>query len=210
MRRRRERADKPVHATASLLVTTAVTLIDEMPVDQITVEDVLTRSGVSKGSLYHHFDDFQDLIEHAMVFIFARTTHEGIAIFHAILEQSTSAAEFREKFLGAAHMMQGRDRMPQRALRIQTFALTEGNDRFRSILASEQLELTEGYVDLFTGAQKAGWVRTDFDPRALAVFVQASTIGLVIDDATEERVDPDAWRTFIELVFDKVVYSPES
>ncbi len=209
VRRRREPTDKPVHPTAALLVTTAVSLIDEMPVDQITVEDVLTRSGVSRGSLYHHFEDFQDLLEHAMVAIFARTTHEGISIFNAILEQSSTAAEFRERFLAAAHMLQAPDRMPHRALRIQTFALAQGNERFRSILAAEQLELTDGYVDFFTGAQKVGWARMDFDPRAFAVFVQACTIGMVIDDVTEEPVDTGAWRSLIESVFDRIVYSPE-
>ena len=56
-----------LHHTAEQLVDTALEIMETKPVDKVTVEEVLNRSGVARSSLYHHFEDFHHLMEVALI-----------------------------------------------------------------------------------------------------------------------------------------------
>jgi hypothetical protein len=83
--------------------------------------------------------------------------------------------------------------------------LTYSSPRFHDALGKEQERLTEAFIDLFKEAQNKGWMSTDIDARAAAVFVQAYTVGRVVDDIAPEKVDPDAWISLIMVVVDKAI-----
>ena len=58
---------KRVHPTKALLIATTVTLLDTKLPNEIAVDEILEASGISKGSLYHHFEDLGELLEIAQV-----------------------------------------------------------------------------------------------------------------------------------------------
>jgi hypothetical protein len=64
----------------------------------------------------------------------------------------------------------------------------------------EQERLTNTLVDAIEIAQEKGWVRTDLDARAIAVFLQAYTLGRAVDDVAVTKVDPEAWNKLIRAV----------
>ena len=68
----------------------AAVLIDEHGSQGFTVEQLLEKSNISKGSLYHHFDDFHDVIMQAQVLRFARYVEEDITALTNVLLASTS------------------------------------------------------------------------------------------------------------------------
>jgi hypothetical protein len=45
-------------------------------------------------------------------------------------------------------------------------------------------------------------VRTDVDPRAIAILIQAYTLGRIIDDVVDRKVDPDSWIDVIDRIAD--------
>ena len=56
-----------VHPTKALLISTTVKLLDTKLPNEIAVDEILETSGISKGSLYHHFEDLSELLEVAQV-----------------------------------------------------------------------------------------------------------------------------------------------
>jgi AcrR family transcriptional regulator len=58
-----ETTSKGEHSTRRTLIEVTSVLMDEKPLLQITSDQVLSASGVSKGSLYHFFADFDELLE---------------------------------------------------------------------------------------------------------------------------------------------------
>jgi len=72
---------------------TAVALLDERAPDEITVERVLSESGVSKGSLYHHYRDFNDLLDRAQVQRFTRLVDASIAMIAQVVDHATTPEE---------------------------------------------------------------------------------------------------------------------
>jgi len=73
------------------------------------------------------------------------------------------------------------------------------------MLGIEQERLTDSLADIVRELQARNWVRRSLDPRAVAILIQAYTIGRAVDDVTPNHVDPDAWVAVIDLVMDSVL-----
>ena len=58
---------KRLHPTRQTLIATVIELLETTSPEDIRVEQVLTPSGTSVGSLYHHFNDLADLIDQAII-----------------------------------------------------------------------------------------------------------------------------------------------
>jgi len=196
-------APKPIseegknHPTFDRLVLSTIELMKDFLVEEISTDMVLQHSGVSRGSLYHHFEDLSDLLETAMVSVFAETVDHNIALIRGLIDQAVDAADFyraTQQFNEVAQDPLRRESRFER-FRLVGFALT--NPRMSEKLAAEQARLTESYSDLFRMAQAKGWMHDDFDPRAAAVLIQAYTLGRSVDDLASEPVDPAAWNSLI-------------
>ena len=196
---------KSSHPTRDRLIETMAELLDGSDPEHITADQVLTTSGVSKGSLYHHFEDFEDLLEAALISRFSvnvDSTIDGLA-------QILATVESREELLFALRQTNAHDQAQSRAKfrleRARAAGLTYSSPRFHDALGVEQQRLTDAFTDLFTEAQNKGWMSRDINPMAAAVFVQAYTVGRVVDDIAQEKVDPETWTDLIMMVIDKAI-----
>lgn len=192
------------HPTRDRLIATMVELLDGDDPEHITAEQVLTLSGISKGSLYHHFDDFEDLIEAGLVFRFSRTVDESILGLTEMITHVSTKEELLEALKLFTKDSQDPSRRPYRLERARAAGMTFSSHRFQVTLGEEQQRLTEAFTDLFTEVQNRGWSRPGVDPMAAAVFVQAYTIGRLIDDISPEKISPEHWNTLIEMVIENV------
>lgn len=171
---------KSSHPTRDRLIETMAELLDGSDPEHITADQVLTASGVSKGSLYHHFEDFEDLLEAALISRFSvnvDATIDGLA-------QILATVKSREELVSALREANAHDQAQSRAKfrleRARAAGLTYSSPRFHDALGIEQQRLTDAFTDLFIEAQNKGWMSTDINPRAAAVFVQAYTVGRVL------------------------------
>jgi len=196
---------KTSHPTRDRLIETMVELLDGSDPEHITADQVLSASGVSKGSLYHHFEDFEDLLEAALIARFSVNVDVTIDTMSKILATVNSRDEMLEALRELNVYNQAQSRSSYRLERARAAGLTYSSPRFHEALGAEQERLTEAFIDLFKEAQNKGWMSTDIDARAAAVFVQAYTVGRVVDDIAPEKVDPDAWISLIMVVVDKAI-----
>ncbi|MFM7871298.1 MAG: TetR/AcrR family transcriptional regulator, partial [Actinomycetota bacterium] len=102
------------HPTKVTLVECTRNLVSRLGVDAVTVEMVLTDSGVSKGSLYHHFKDFDALIETVQVRSFSEFVDEGISFLEAALGSATSRDELRANLHAVIPLAHDPARAPHR------------------------------------------------------------------------------------------------
>ena len=195
---------RPVHPTKAKLLDTAVLMLNTMPVEAITTEALLERSGISRSSLYHHFSDFSDLLGAAEVVRFTHFVDISIDMLANSLE-ANDRADLRERLKVVTRKTQNLRIQHIRSRRVQVLAEAYRSERFRQLLGAEQERLTDALTDIIRELQARNWVVQELDPRAVAILIQAYTIGRAVDDITPNHVDPDAWVALIDNIMDSVL-----
>jgi AcrR family transcriptional regulator len=194
-----------MHPTKALLLDTAVSLIDEFGPQGFTVETLLETSKISKGSLYHHFHDFSDVIEQAQVARFSRYVDEDIAVLVDLLRSATSRGDLGAKFSlivqGAG--MAGRD--VARADRATILGMARHSKKFADGLALEQQRVTDVLTDIAREMQERGWINKELDAAVVATFVQAYSLGFVLNDITSNPISIEQWSAFISMMLSKIL-----
>jgi len=208
-RARQRKHERPVHPTWQLLLDTTVGLLDRLPPEELTSEQVLAESGVSRGSLYHHFEDFPELIVTAQVARFSLFVDRSIAALTDALESATGVDSLLVGLRQVTDATQAPERAGLRLERAGVIASAGSDERMRRMLGAEQARLTDALTELILRAQERGLYRSDFDARACAVLIQAYTLGRIVDDIVDERVDPSAWNDLIMRIISEVLASPD-
>lgn len=189
------------HPTRDALLQSAVELLDTNPADQVTMESVLVGSGISKGSLYHFFRDFTDLIDQAQIIRFARFVDVALGGLAAAILNTQS----KEEFLVAIKQVTSSTRGNVAIRSDWIWALGQATSRpeFREMLGAEQQRLTDGLADLVRVLQERGWFRSELDPSAISVLIQSYTIGKFVNDITPSQVEDEDWRFLLDSVIER-------
>jgi AcrR family transcriptional regulator len=192
-----------MHPTRERLLLTTVELMDTENPEKVGVEMVLEKSGISKGSLYHHFEDFPSLLEAALVYRFHRVVDSSVALIANTVATATTREEFFADMEKVTAITHSREMTAIRFERARALGHAGTSERFREALGVEQQRLTFAFTDLVREAQNQGWVTRDIDPMATAVFIQAYTIGKLIDEVTAEPVDEQEWLKLIHRMVER-------
>lgn len=198
---------KNFHPTRDALITTVVRLLETKNIEDIKVEEILSDSGISAGSLYHHFRDLADLIDHALV---ARFANYSLRNLDALVEL-TDVARDRESLsalLGAYNASQvAPDRADARNMRVQVVARAANDERFRALFLAEQDRIIGAVADLAREFQSRGLIDPTLDPTAIAVFFGIYNVGLVMNDLLSDPSSPDDLLTLMSRFVDRVLIS---
>jgi AcrR family transcriptional regulator len=204
-RPKRGRPRRSPHPTATLLLETAVELLDSVSIDELTISLVLEQSGVSYGSLYHHFSDISDLVEQAVVYRYSRRLKESVDAIRTLTD-AKDAKDFRVRAEALVEESIKPERSTNRLERIGLIGAMSGRPRLVALIASAQQLVTDQQAELISEFQQRGWMRTDLDPEALSGFIQAMLIGRVVDDVTERPVDPALWNAVALRAFRAILF----
>lgn len=183
----------------NLINAVLMLLTDHQPQD-ITIEMVLQRSGVSSGSLYHHFNDFGDLMDQALAAQYADFVMVGTAGMRNALDAASTAEEYEHNLHRLIEKSYALNTSRVRVLRANIAAQAATRPTLRKLVASEQSRLTQGLADIIREAQSLHWVRSDLDATALATFIQAYNLGRILDDISDPGLDNDAWIALVRHV----------
>lgn len=193
-----------MHATRQKLLATTLQLMETRRPEELTAELVLQRSEISKGSLYHHFEDFSDLLETALTELFSQSVDANSAMMRQIVETTGSAGECFKLLSEVTRATQSTEMYMLRAKRAGVLAMSASNARLAKKIAEAQDRLTQNYTQLFAVLQERGWMNTDFDPHAASILIQAYTVGKIVDDVANYRVPPEKWSSLIDSIVVKV------
>ena len=189
-----------LHETKQHLIQATSELMDEVSLEEISAAMVLERAGASKSSMYHFFEDFGDLLEATFLVRFAASVQASDHAIKEIIEKSTNKVDFFKALEKVTQVTQTRNNSAIRFQRARMLARSERNERFRKSLGDIQQQLTDSLTQAIKNAQDKGFVTTDFQPRTLAVFIQAYTLGKIVDDITANPMDDLDWERFITRV----------
>ncbi|MFM1951629.1 MAG: hypothetical protein RJA33_423 [Actinomycetota bacterium] len=193
-----------IHPTKAQLIRVTAEILEIKLPNEIAVDEILEKSGISKGSLYHHFEDLSELLEAAQVRRYSAWVDRSIEILISLLASANTREDLLIGLKKVTRLTQDPAYRSTRYSRARAIVNAEHSPRFQLALAAEQMRLTDALVDLIEEARNKGLYATDFDSRAGAVLVQAYTLGKMLDDFLPEPMDPDAWYELIDKVVEKV------
>ena len=193
------------HPTRVALLEVAKRLIAEHGADGFTVEMVLSESGISRGSLYHHFEDFPDLVGCALVEINRAYVDASIELTRAAIEGVRSREDFLAAIGSVTRELHSAARFKARIDRVRMIALCADDPTFRQRFGEAQAEIIETLTEVIRLAQERGWARSDFDPKALATFMSAYTLGVTLNDVSADPISYEAWNEIVRDIVSRFV-----
>jgi AcrR family transcriptional regulator len=186
--------------TRGRLLSTAVDMLDELQEKDVSAAEILRRTGIARGSLYHFWDSIGDLIEEAYLVRYSRYVEKSGAVITELLETCTTKEEFFAGLSKVTELTQDPMRKANRYERARILGMAEKNDKFRKALGEAQQGLTDLFTAQITEVQNRGWFNKDFDPRTVAVLIQAYTLGKIVDDVVENPMNSISWNDLIGLI----------
>ena len=189
-----------LHPTGVELVKACDRLLDIKRPDQINTEEILRESGISKGSLYHHFVDLPDLIETTLIYRYSKWIDLSIQRMSSLLSSAKSAKALKEALFQITFATQKDSLQNMRIERARIFAEAQQNSRLSEKLIAETERMTTSIEDLVREVIDRKLFKPGLNARAVAVFIQAYTLGLIVNDFTTNKVTFEDWTTLINQI----------
>jgi AcrR family transcriptional regulator len=196
------RRDGRSRSTRERVIDVVLELLEHGGESAVRIDDVRDRSGVSIGSIYHHFGDRDGLIVAGQLRRFARYAEAEIAALSTIVERSRDLDEFRRAIRQLTLRTASEVRVAERWGRIAVLGSTVGRPALLHEIRLLQTRITDEFQAHVAQGQARGFFRSDLDARATALFVEAYTLGLALNDLDEHAVSERAWEKVIWAVLD--------
>lgn len=176
------------------LVEVALRIILDRGIDALRVDDVVREVGVTKGSLYWHFEDRQGLIKAAIAEQIRRFSAETVAELSNAITQTSNKEQYLSRLIPYIVDPFNAQLVRERWGRLAILVETQNDPQLKEMMHDVQSRHLEVVVELMTDAQNRGYLRDDLDPRAVAVALSVINIGSnIIDVLGENAPKPDAW-----------------
>ena len=196
-----------IHPTKKALIETFLLLAEQQGFLKIRIENVLKQSGISKGSLYHHFTDFDDLVGEAKAQVFLSGAKRTVDNINFMVEQSKSAKDI--KTLGRALLSETLtvEGVRRRQMRARILGTAMDDPKLLEYVLTTQQWVTEEITEAVVSAKCKGLVKQDVDPHLSAVFVQTNVLGKIVDDVSYAPVKPDDWTDWVISILDYKIFA---
>ena len=190
------------HPTAQKLVDTVIEMLKTTPYNGIKSENVLARSGISRGPLYHHFVNFEDLIESAQTQIYLGSVTVWVTALASAIESSADADSARE---------QVRILVASESMKVSIQQLTQGIgiihnassiEKLHQRLGKTQEKLTQEWMKVYQLCIDKGWADSNIDSRAVAILIQAAFYGRILDNLSNVQMKSNDWIRALLRLFD--------
>lgn len=198
---------KHSHPTRDALIEAVVWLLETKNPEDIKLDEVLSLSGISSGSLYHHFGDLSGLIDQAMIARYSDDVDISISALTQMVSHATDASSLARGLLPTTERTQSPERSAQRLIRAQTMARAATNERFRTLFEPEQQRLNDAIADLVRELQSKGLFESSVDAEAAAVLIQAYNLGFIINDVSGKPVNQQSWVNLISRMLERTFFS---
>lgn len=201
----KKRGKITVHPTRKLLLDATDALFEKHHPDMITGQMILRPSGVSHGSLYHHFEDASDVVETVMLDRFFDRAMKDIHNIKSVVFNAKDRPSYIEAVSAITVEVQSTKNSAKRIERVNLLAYAASRPRMLTKLAEKQQAVSVDFADTMVYAQQRGWINQNLSPLSLSVFFQALTLGRVLDDISSKHTAPDDWNQIVIMCIDKIL-----
>jgi AcrR family transcriptional regulator len=179
--------------TVNQVIAEANKAIDTGGESSVRIQEISAKTGVSIGSIYHHFGDRDGLIRATYVHNFASNIQEDIARARRFMERMHSTQEIAEHYDEMLAFLVDHFKHVSADKRSNIIGNTTGRPLLRAALAEVQHGLTEQLTEVMQLLQDRGMLKPHLSPRAAAVMVLGMLHGRIVAEIDTSPVSDSEW-----------------
>jgi AcrR family transcriptional regulator len=181
--------------TISKIVEFAAKELDEVGAVQFNLDRVIEKSGVSRGSVYHHFGDRDGLIVAVEVSEIVQILTSGNERMRRLFSEASSGEEIVVGFGAAIQAGTGDTGRNYRRRRIASLATAQHSPAIAEALADLQLKETDYWVATLAIGTQRGLIRPVEPLLGTADVIQSLLVGRILVDILEDDSRDALWIT---------------
>lgn len=191
------------------LIDVALRVIAENGIDALRIEDVCEEVGVTKGSLYWHFQDRQGLIQAAMLEQLRRLSEEQLDSLDDVIDTAASRDDYLLRVAGSLVDPFDSQEAEARWQRFEMLATARRDPEIQQMMAEIQRRHQRYLTSITTKAQERGILRADADPSAVAAAMTALALGSNhLSYLGDEGPTRETWNGLLLLMID-MLFPPQ-
>lgn len=174
------------------VVDATVRVLEREGEKAVRIAEICDVTGVSYGTVYHHFGDRNGLIRAAQ---FARLSDQpgrDIAAFRSALESDDPSGDFIASLMEICRAIADPSRGPVRLVRTSVIASALNDPEFLPTVSELESSIMSDLIEVIERAQELGIADPSLDPTALAAYLEAVSYGLVLAEVGDHQPDPEA------------------
>jgi len=174
------------------LLAATIAHLETRSAASLRVTDIAEQAGVAIGLIRHHFGSRDGMIAEAQQRRLEGATRADIDAARKALGKVEDFEELMNALVAMTRRTVSRRRSAQRLSRFAAIAIAHGRPDARPGISATFGDLVDEMAQLIREAQVRDLVRRDLGARALATFIQAYALGMLVHDLDPEAVDEDA------------------
>ena len=156
--------------TKTRILDAAIDLIEANGERALRMRDVAAVVGIAEPTIYHYFPDRDSLVVAAHARRYRRELSVTVDPFLPAVQTCESKEEFVKILQSVYHHSFEPGRTSVRATRAEVVGTSFRLEKLRTEVSVAMMESLAPSIEALKLAQSRGWMRTDIDPEAFAIF----------------------------------------
>jgi AcrR family transcriptional regulator len=159
--------------TRQKLFETSIALFNERGYENVTIDDICEKIGVSKGAFYTHFKSKDQVIVEN--FLYLNTSYEEV-----LGNGKVAGSAFEKLYAFQLYAMRKLEEIGWKAVRL-VYHVETGSNKNKSFLTSKSFSLYKIILSLIKEGQKSGEIRKDQSAAAITDTLVQLYRGIILD-----------------------------
>lgn len=159
--------------TRQKLFETSIALFNERGYENVTIDDICEKIGVSKGAFYTHFKSKDQVIVEN--FLYLNSSYEEV-----LGSGKTAGSAFEKLYAFQLYAMRKLEEIGWKAVRL-VYHVETGSNKNKSFLTSKSFSLYKIILSLIKEGQKSGEIRKDQSAAAITDTLVQLYRGIIFD-----------------------------
>jgi AcrR family transcriptional regulator len=151
--------------------------------------DIAARADVAISVIAHHFSTREGLVAELHAQRFAGLVANDQDALAALTRVASDRDEYAAGVTQLTAQVVDTARQELRLARIVSIGAAHGRPDLAERIRDEATRLLDALTDVVIAGQATGFVDRDVDPRAIATFIQAYALGMIVADLDRTPVD---------------------
>jgi AcrR family transcriptional regulator len=159
----------------------------------VRIQEISAETGVSIGSIYHHFGDRDGLIRATHAHNYATVVENDLPLVKNFMASVSSTAQLADRYDEMLEFVQEHFRNQSALERAAIIGTSAGRPLMREELSRVQHQLNEGATEVMEIAAARGMLKEHLNPKAAAMVVFGLLLGRAVAELDSEPVSEDDW-----------------